>query len=110
MFDPVVYAADGVQELVYKLNKFIFNPLISVAFAIALAYFLYGMVAFIRNGANKEAKEKGQRHMLWGIIGMVIMVSVFGILNLLVSIFGLSYVNVNEQKINTPVLPSVKMK
>ncbi len=79
-------------------------------FSLALAYFLWGLVAFIRNAANAEARATGQRHMLWGIIGMVIMVGVFGIISLLVNLFGIKGVNVQEQKIESQQIPAVKLK
>ena len=104
MFETTVYAAEGIQELVYKLNKYIINPLIVVMFSIALAYFLYGLVVFIKNAASKDARATGQQHMLWGLVGMVIMVSVFGILNLLINTFGIKGVDVENQKIDMPEL------
>ncbi|HSE56578.1 MAG TPA: hypothetical protein VLB02_00635 [Candidatus Paceibacterota bacterium] len=110
MFETTLYAAEGIQELVFKLNKFILNPLIILAFSLALAYFLWGLVAFIKNAANAEARKTGQQHMLWGIVGMVIMVSALGIINLLVNVFGIKGVDVEQQTIKTQAIPPVKIK
>ena len=40
-------------------------------------------------GENKEGKQ----HMLWGIVGMLIMISVWGILDILDNTFGLDFRN-----------------
>jgi Mn2+/Fe2+ NRAMP family transporter len=66
-----------------KINSQILTPFIFLLFAIALFYFVWGMVRFIwsMSRGDMEGKGKGQRHMIWGIIGLSIMASVFGILN-----------------------------
>ena len=57
-------------------------------FALALAYFLYGVMQFIINPGNEEIRKTGKSHMLWGVVGMVIMVSVFGIMQLILNTLG----------------------
>ena len=39
---------------------------------------------------NEEEREKGKKNMLWGIIGMTIMVGVFGIITIILNTFGIS--------------------
>ncbi|OGZ17373.1 MAG: hypothetical protein A2494_00715 [Candidatus Lloydbacteria bacterium RIFOXYC12_FULL_46_25] len=53
-----------------------------------MAYFVYGVVSYIWNPDNEEAREKGRSSMFWGVIGMFIMVSVFGIMKFLISSIG----------------------
>jgi hypothetical protein len=36
---------------------------------------------FVLNQDNEDAQEEGKQHMLWGIIGIAIMVSAWGILH-----------------------------
>lgn len=66
---------------VAKINEVILNPLIIFLFAIAVAYFLYGVMMFVRNQNNEEIMGDGKRHMLWGVVGMFLMMAVGGILN-----------------------------
>lgn len=73
------------------LNRFvdnIVNPVIYFLFAIALLYFLYGVLVFIINADDETARDTGKKHMLWGIIGLFIMVSVYGILGLIIGTIG----------------------
>lgn len=49
--------------------------------ALAVAYFLYGVMMFVKDQSSEDAQVQGKRHMVWGVIGLAIMVSVWGILN-----------------------------
>jgi succinate dehydrogenase/fumarate reductase cytochrome b subunit len=74
------------------LNKIITNivqPIIYLLMAAAVVYFAYGMVVFIKNADNQEKRKEGYDHMIWGIIGIFIMVSAKGIINLILSTMGL---------------------
>lgn len=71
-----------------KIIDVIVNPLIELMFAIAILYFIYGAFVFIINQDNEEAKSTGKSSMLWGIVGMAIMMSVWGIMNLITHTFG----------------------
>ncbi len=58
-------------------------PIIYLAFAAALLVFIWGMIRYLvalHNGAADEKRQAGQRHMIWGAIGIAIMISVFGIM------------------------------
>ncbi|MBP6883736.1 MAG: hypothetical protein KBC06_00690 [Candidatus Pacebacteria bacterium] len=82
----IAYAASGnLDSFIMKINKLIVNPIITLLFALALVYFLYGVFQFISNGDNEEAKTTGKMHMVWGIIGLTIMMGVFAIMNLILN-------------------------
>lgn len=72
-------------ELLDQVVDQILNPIIQLMFAIALVWFLWGLFQFIRNSGSEEAVTTGKRHMIWGLIGLFIMSSVFGILNVIVN-------------------------
>lgn len=84
---------EALNALLGRVNEYIINPLIILLFAAAFVYFLFGMFKFFNNKDNSEDLETGKRHMVWGIIGMAIMVSVFGIINFLTSSMGLGNVD-----------------
>lgn len=52
-------------------------------FALAAFYFLFGLLKFIQNQDNETAQEEGKSHMIWGVVGIFLMVAVYGILNLI---------------------------
>ena len=76
----------GVDEFVKALNRVIINPLIALIFAAGLLVFMWGMVQFMAglNGEGEGAQD-GKRHMLWGIIGMFIMVAAFAFIKIISS-------------------------
>lgn len=83
----------GAQKLVKKINNLIINPLIALMFAVAFAYFIWGVVEYVLKGSSDEARSRGKQHMLWGIIGIFVMISVFGIMQLLINTLGVTGVN-----------------
>ena len=77
------------QGFVDKLNQAILFPLITLLMTIALVVFLYGCFEFIMNAGDPAARAKGRQHILWGIIGMLVMVSALAILEIAAGTFGL---------------------
>ena len=60
------------------------NVLVPVLFAIAFIVFLWGAFqTFILGAGSEKVKEKGRELMLWSIIGFFVMVSIWGLVNIL---------------------------
>lgn len=72
-----------------KVNDAFINPVIALIFTAALLIFSWGVFEMIWNGSSDEARSTGRRHMLWGIIGMAVMVSVFALLKIGLATFGI---------------------
>lgn len=68
-------------NLVAKIIFSIIDPLITLMFVLGTVVFLWGIIEFIlASGSGDEDKIKsGKRHMVWGLIGLFAMVSVFAI-------------------------------
>ncbi len=71
------------MDIVDKIITVIVNPLLTLLFSLAGLYFLYGVFKFIQNAENSEKRLEGARHMLWGIIGIAIMFSVFAFIHVI---------------------------
>jgi len=99
----VAYAS--VDSFIGKVDTLIINPLIVLLFALALAYFFYGVFEFIANGDNDEKKTTGKSHMLWGVVGLTVMMGVWAILGVILSTFGISQSQINPEQ-GTVNLPS----
>lgn len=61
---------------------------IPVLVVIALAVFIWGLITFIRFADNETEREKGRNRMLWGVIGLFIMLSVWGLVSLVQDLTG----------------------
>lgn len=76
----------GVDNFVGNINLFINQRLVPLIFAIAFLVFLWGVFKyFILGGGDEGKREEGRQLMLYAIIGFVLMVSIWGIVNLLSS-------------------------
>lgn len=95
LFIPIVTfagAAPGTTEaaaFVKKLNEVILFPTIALLSAVAFLVFLWGCAQYFFNATNDTARQEGVRHITWGIVGLVIMLSAFTILSLAANTFGL---------------------
>jgi uncharacterized membrane protein YidH (DUF202 family) len=79
----------SVAPLLQKINEIILNPVIVLLFTVALLIFFWGVFEFVRNTSDEQGRSDGQRHMLWGIIGMFIMLAAFGIIRIILATFGI---------------------
>lgn len=75
--------------LLLKINSAIVNPLIILMFAFALVGFVWGVRGYITKADDSEVRAKGAQHMLWGIIGMALMIMAFSIIRIMLNTFGL---------------------
>lgn len=85
--------AQGHEEealsFVDKVNSIILYPLITLLMAVAVLVFLWGVFQYVANAGDDSARSKGAKHMMWGVIGFVIMVSAVAIMNVALATFGL---------------------
>ena len=98
----VAYA--NLDTFIGKVDNAIINPLIVLLFAVAMVYFLYGLVEFIGNASNDEKRTTGKNHMIWGIVGLTVMMGVWVILNVVLNTLGIprSQIDPKEGKIDLP--------
>lgn len=73
-----------------KINQFILNPIIRLAFAVAVLYFTWGVFQFIKSETADTKREEGKKKIIYGLLGLFIMFSALGIIKLILSTFGIS--------------------
>jgi len=76
-----------IADFLNKVNRFILNPLILLAFAIAFLVFFWGIFEFIFSGTADAKREEGKKKIFWGLFGIFIMFSAYGIINLILGTF-----------------------
>ncbi|MFA6416301.1 MAG: hypothetical protein WCW56_02310 [Candidatus Paceibacterota bacterium] len=81
----IAYAAVGRIALIDNIERVILDPLITLLFALAVMYFIWGLLETITSGDDSAKRKTGSQHIMWGLIGIFIMVTVYGILNVVSS-------------------------
>lgn len=71
-------AFDRIKSLLRDF-KSVLDLLIPIIFALALIFFFYGLAQFIRSVSDKTIAE-GKNKMIWGIIALFVMISIWGII------------------------------
>lgn len=77
-----------LNMLLANIYDAVLEPLLFVVFALAFMMFVWGIVESIRDSESDDGRKKGKANMLWGIVGMLIMISVFGIVNIIIGTIG----------------------
>ena len=84
----------SVGDVVGRFTTYVIDPALLILAAAGFFFFVWGLVKFLialsQGGDTKEGKD----HMIWGVVGMVIMFSVVGIIALINNTFQFG-VNVN---------------
>jgi len=73
-----------------RVISVILNPFIGLLFGLATAYLFYNTVKFLSLEPGNKARDEAWSAILWGLTGMAIMFSVYGLINFTLSVFGVS--------------------
>lgn len=82
-----------ITELLGKINQYIINPIIILAFAIALLVLFWGIFQFVASETGDKEREQGKRKIIYGVIGMFVMLSAVGIIGVILKTFGIDASN-----------------
>jgi hypothetical protein len=100
----------AATNLIDKFTTYIIDPAILLIFSFGFLMFVWGLVQFMMNvqQGNEKSVNDGKQHMLWGIVGMLIMISVYGIIALIDNTFQLGVLqgNSNYNNINNVTAPA----
>lgn len=85
LLSPTFASAQPPQNFDEVVNIFI--SIADLAFpvlvALALLIFFWGLTKFMAGGGNERSVEEGKKLMFWGIIGLFVMLSFWGIARIL---------------------------
>ncbi|HUQ30215.1 MAG TPA: hypothetical protein VM103_01705 [Candidatus Paceibacterota bacterium] len=73
------------NDLIGIGNGIVIPMIITLAFAV----FIYGVFKyFILHGEDEESRKHGRAFAIWGLLGMVVIFSIWGFVNLLLDTLG----------------------
>jgi len=78
-------------DLLGYVTCLIYGSIIPLIVALAVVIFVWGVVQYVINDQEEAKRQKGKQFMIWGIIGLTVMVAVWGLVNILGSTFGINY-------------------
>jgi hypothetical protein len=102
-FIPVLAFAQSLTGLVTLVTEMqnVLNNLYPFLFGLAIIYFFWGVAKYILAAGDPKAAAEGRSIMIWGIVALAVMASIYGLIFFLQNAFG---VNANN---TTPILPSL---
>jgi hypothetical protein len=71
-------ALEGVRTLIEDLG-YIVGIAIPIAAGLALLFFFWGLAKFIFKANDPTARKEGKNIMIWGIVALFVMVSIWGL-------------------------------
>ena len=79
----------NLEILVRSIGRLI-NLALPIVVAIALLAFFWGLVKFIFGQGNEESKTDGKKLMIWGLVALFVMVSVWGLVRFMGNALGVN--------------------
>ncbi len=94
-FLPLLASAETLFDTLTKVSSFV-NALIGLFITAAIVVFFWGLIMYLTKAEEEGAK--GLNLMIWGVVAIFVMVSIWGIIRLLQSTFNVSS--------TAPIIPS----
>ena len=91
----IAYAASpahigAAQSMLANIERVILFPLMTLMVAVAFFVFIWGAYQFVLNADDNTARTEGKSHMMYGIIGLLVMVSAMAILKIAAGTWGIT--------------------
>ncbi len=85
---PAITMAATISDIINKILD-ILQTVIPLLVAIAVIYFLWGVVQFITSAGDETKRTEGRNKIIYGLIGLAVMIAVWGLVNILLQTFDL---------------------
>lgn len=90
-------SANSATQAVGSLTRVV-NAVIPFFLAIAVVVFIYGVIKYVIS-AGVEDRAAARGYIIYGIIGIAVILSIFGLAKLLQNAFGITNTTLNPQDI-----------
>jgi len=96
-------SGEGARGLIPFLIGFINNVIVFIMGATVLV-FIWGIFKLVFSNRDSKEREQARGYIVWGIIALFVMVSVWGLVNLLISFFGFSVMGSMTPGFPSPIM------
>ncbi|MFA5778283.1 MAG: pilin [Candidatus Paceibacterota bacterium] len=77
------------------------NAVVPILIALGVVYFIWGVVTYVIS-SDEEAKKAGRNRIIYGIIGLAVIVGLWGLVRILQNTFGIDNAGQNITYPTTP--------
>ena len=77
------------KSLLNTTKMSVLKPLVGIIMTLALVYFFWGLVKYLQSIGDETKRKEGATMMTYGVIALFVMVSVWGLVNVLKNTFPL---------------------
>ncbi len=97
---PVERTGTNLQFVICRISQLL-NTIVPILIILGVIFFIWGVVTYVI-AQDDEAKTRGRDLMIYGLIGLLVIVSMWGLVAILKNTFGIS----GTTTINVPCIPS----
>lgn len=101
---PFLASAQTTFTTILSTIGGLINQIIPILIAGALAYFIYGVIKFVIS-TDADDKEAARKVVVQGVIGLFVIVSVWGLVGVVQSTFGVG----TGSSLNASQIPGVQL-
>mgnify|MGYP001613989596 CR=1 FL=1 len=85
----------NLSSVIYKIAE-LGQDLIPLLAVIAFLLFILGVARFIRASANDKDFDEKKKFLIWSVIGMFVLVTIWGIISFLKGEFGFGSIGIPQ--------------
>ncbi len=79
----------GLDAIVAFIGRTV-RSLIPIIFGLAIVYFFWGLIQYIRAAGDPKKAAEGKSIMIYGVIAIAVMISIYGLVAWLQNLLGIS--------------------
>lgn len=68
-----------ITDIIFTLMNDVLMPLIGVLIVFATVVFIWGVTKYVAAGGDAEKITEGRNFIFWGLIGLFVIISVWGL-------------------------------
>jgi len=87
---PFMASAAGIDDLINRVKGTITGVVIPFMFVLATLIFIYAIILFITKSGDEAEQKKARGLILWSVIGLAAIISLWALVNFLTQYIGTS--------------------
>ncbi len=88
------------KDLVSRIVNCLLTPFVVLLLSCSIIIFIIGIFKFIGTESSVEDKTSGRLFIFWGIVGIFVIISLWGLVNVLQNEFNLSSGDITPRQVN----------